>query len=107
MMKRTRNWHVSLLPILVIFHWFDALQCSATQALRGYRQTWIPMLIYAFALWGLGLGLGYTLAFAPWPWLSQTPHGAVGFWWAQTLSLVVAAIALHWEFSRISRFGTT
>ena len=92
-----------LLPILVIFHWFDALQCSATQALRGYRQTWIPMLIYAFALWGLGLGLGYALAFAPWPWLSHIPHGAVGFWWAQTLSLVVAAIALHWEFARINR----
>ena len=92
-----------LLPIIVVFHWFDALQCSATQSLRGYRQTLVPMLIYAVALWGIGLGLGYSLAFAPWPELWQTPRGALGFWGAQTLSLVVAAAALHWDFARISR----
>ena len=67
------------------------------------RSAMIPMLIYAVALWGLGLGLGYALAFAPWPSLWSTPRGAVGFWIAQTLSLVVAAIALHWELARISR----
>ena len=93
-----------LFPILLVFHWFDAIQCSATQSLRGYRQTLVPMLIYAFALWGIGLGLGYVLAFAPWPaWWPATPLGAVGFWWAQTASLAVAAVALHWEFARISR----
>ena len=93
-----------LFPILVVFHWFDSLQCSATQALRGYRQTLVPMLIYAFALWGIGLGAGYVLAFAPWPELwPPAALGATGFWWAQTTSLVVAAAALHWEFARISR----
>jgi multidrug resistance protein, MATE family len=97
-----------LFPILMVFHWFDAIQCSATQSLRGYRQTLVPMLIYAVALWGIGLGLGYVLAFAPWPapwplWLPVRPLGATGFWWAQTASLAVAAVALHWEFARISR----
>ena len=93
-----------LFPILVVFHWFDAIQCSATQSLRGYRQTLVPMLIYAVALWGIGLGLGYVLAFAPWParWF-PLPLGATGFWWAQTLGLALAAGALHWEFARISR----
>ncbi|MEP7084334.1 MAG: MATE family efflux transporter, partial [Betaproteobacteria bacterium] len=93
-----------LFPLLVVFHWFDAIQCSATQSLRGYRQTLVPMLIYAVALWGIGLGVGYLLAFAPWPahWL-PTPLGAIGFWLAQAASLVVCAIALNWEFARISR----
>ena len=92
-----------LFPVLVVFHWFDAVQCSATQALRGYRQTLVPMVVAALALWGIGLGVGYVLAFGTWPALSPTAHGALGFWWAQTASLVVAAIALHWEFRRISR----
>jgi MATE family multidrug resistance protein len=93
-----------LFPILIVFHWFDAIQCSATQSLRGYRQTLVPMFIYAFALWGIGLGAGYVLAFAPWPaWWPATPLGATGFWWAQVASLAVAAAALHWEFARISR----
>lgn len=98
---------LELLTILVVFHWFDAVQCLATQALRGYQQTWIPMVIYAISLWGVGMGVGYVLAFAQWPdgspvpWLS--PLGAAGFWYAQTASLVVAASALYWEFDRVSR----
>lgn len=98
---------LELLTILVVFHWFDAVQCLATQALRGYQQTWIPMLIYAVALWGVGMGVGYVLAFAQWPgggeirWLQ--PLGAAGFWYAQTASLVVAGAALYWEFGRVSR----
>ena len=98
---------LELLTILVVFHWFDAVQCLATQALRGYQQTWIPMVIYAISLWGVGMGVGYVLAFAQWPdgtavrWLS--PLGAAGFWYAQTASLVVAALALYWEFDRVSR----
>jgi len=98
---------LELLPIVVVFHWFDALQCSATQALRGYQQALVPMLIYAVALWGIGLGIGYVMAFATWPggspvtWL--VPRGAPGFWLAQTASVIVAGAALHWEFGRISR----
>ncbi|MEP6702786.1 MAG: MATE family efflux transporter [Betaproteobacteria bacterium] len=96
-----------LFPLLVVFHWFDALQCSASQALRGYQQTWVPMLIYGVSLWGIGVGVGYAQAFALWPdgspitWL--TPMGPRGFWTAQTASLVVAGAALLWEFNRISR----
>jgi MATE family multidrug resistance protein len=98
---------LELLPVIVVFHWFDAWQCSATQALRGYQQALVPLLIYAFALWGIGLGVGYLLAFASWPggvpvsWVA--PSGAFGFWLAQTASVLVAGAALHWEFSRISR----
>ena len=98
---------LELFPILVVFHWFDAVQCIATQALRGYQQTLIPMLIYAVSLWGIGLGVGYLFAFGAWPgggsasWLQ--PMGAAGFWYAQTVALVVAAGALYWDLARVSR----
>jgi MATE family multidrug resistance protein len=98
---------LTLLPILVVFHWFDAVQCVLTQALRGYQQTWIPMLIYALALWGIGLGIGYLFAFGQWPTGNPIPLleglGARGFWYLQTIGNIAAATALFWEFGRVSR----
>ena len=95
-----------LFPVLLLFHWFDAQQVTALQALRGYQQTVVPTLIYAFSLWGIGVGVGYMFAFAPWPALwPNFPLGAIGFWWAQTASLAVAGAALFWDFRRISRPG--
>ncbi len=93
---------LELFPILVAFHWFDALQCVATQTLRGYQQTLIPMLIYAFALWGIGVGVGYALAFGTWPTIWAEPLGARGFWYAQAASLVVCTVALWYEFRRVA-----
>ncbi|MEO8133724.1 MAG: MATE family efflux transporter [Betaproteobacteria bacterium] len=95
-----------LFPVLLLFHWFDAQQVTVLQALRGYQQTVVPTLIYAFSLWGIGLGVGYLAAFAPWPAIwPNVPLGAIGLWWAQTASLAVAGAALFWEFRRISRPG--
>jgi MATE family multidrug resistance protein len=58
------------------------------------------MVIYAISLWGVGLGGGYLLG------LTSTfgpPRGAAGFWFAATISLMVASVAVTTYFLRISK----
>lgn len=78
------------LPLLVwiwFFHLADALQTVAAYVLRAYHVATLPMVIYVVALWGVGIGGGYWLAF-------ENGQGALGFWRAATLGLVVAAVLL-------------
>ena len=53
----------SLLIFGCLYHVFDAMQSVSSFALRGYRVTRLPMIIYGVMLWGVGLGGGYMLAF--------------------------------------------
>lgn len=82
---------LSLVPYLVSFHIFDALQTVAGFVLRAYKQAVAPMLIYTFALWGIGLTGGYWIAFHP---VFGQPLGVGGLWIAASASLMVAAGAL-------------
>ena len=58
-----------LIMLVALYHLGDALQAVAVNALRGYKRSVIPMLIYGTLLWGLGLGggilLGLTDTFGP------------------------------------------
>ena len=83
---------LSLLGVAAVFHVFDAAQGMSSFVLRGYRQTFWPMLIYGVALWGLGLGGGMWIGFHPTP--LGPPLGAFGFWLAAVAGLGVAAVAL-------------
>ncbi len=85
---------LSLIGLAVLFHVFDAVQGMSTFILRGYRQTFWPMVIYGVALWGFGLGGGAWIAFSATP--IGAPRGALGFWEAATAALAVAAAALAW-----------
>ena len=85
---------LSLLGLAALFHVFDAVQGMGSFVLRGYRQTFWPMVIYGVALWGLGLGGGAWLAYNP-SFLGP-PRGAVGFWEAATLAIGITAAALAW-----------
>lgn len=82
---------LSLVPYLVGFHVFDALQTVSSFVLRAYKQAVAPMLVYTFALWGIGLGGGYWIAFHP---VFGQPLGIDGLWIAASVSLMVAAGAL-------------
>lgn len=66
----------SLILFGILYHVFDAMQCVSSFALRGYRVTFWPMVIYGVLLWGVGLfGLATT-----WPSLANpfsTPLAAV------------------------------
>jgi multidrug resistance protein, MATE family len=60
-----------LIAIAAIFQIFDGMQVIATGALRGYRDTFVPMLPAAGGYWGAGFIGGWLLAF-------PLGYGAVG-----------------------------
>jgi MATE family multidrug resistance protein len=96
-----------LLIYVALFQVFDTAQVVIVNALRGYKITVIPMLVYTVALWGIGLGGGYALGLESVPVANAlglaTPMGAAGFWLAGVASLVVATLILFAYFASVSR----
>jgi MATE family multidrug resistance protein len=84
----------ALLGVAAMFQIVDGIQISAAGALRGIKDTRIPMLIGVVTYWGLGLTSGYWLGL-------RLGFGGVGLWWGLAIGLLVAACVLTW------RFGTT
>jgi multidrug resistance protein, MATE family len=76
-----------LIVIAAIFQVFDGMQVIAAGALRGYKDTMVPMVLASFGYWGAGFGGGWLLAF-------PLGYGAVGLWWGLALGLAVVAILL-------------
>ncbi len=76
-----------LIVIAALFQVFDGMQVIAVGALRGYRDTVVPMLLAAFGYWGAGFAGGWLLAF-------PLGYGAVGLWWGLALGLAVVAVLL-------------
>lgn len=76
-----------LLTIAALFQVFDGMQTIAAGALRGYKDTMVPMLLASLAYWGAGFGGGWLLAF-------PLGYGAVGVWGGLAFGLAAAAIVL-------------
>jgi len=87
---------VSLLYIGALFQLSDGLQTSAAGALRGYKDTRIPMIITVIAYWLVGFPLA---------WLFGIPlHLGPQMIWAGFIAgLTVAAALLLRRFLRLSR----
>lgn len=83
-----------LLAWVAVFHIADAGQALTSFVLRAHRITTVPLLIYAFAIWGVGLGGGFVLGFDTLGLAPPALHGARGFWAAATLGLAIAALGL-------------
>ena len=92
---------ITLIGWTAVFHVFDAGQGISGFALRGYKNTLWPMVIYGVSLWGIGLLGGYWIAFNQTP--LGSPRGALGFWEAATVALALAAISLTWLANVVSR----
>ena len=80
-----------LILFAALFQIADVIQVTAISALRGYRDTRVPMLIMMLSFWGICLPLGYVLTFTD---LLVPAMGAPGFWIGLTLGLSVAAVLL-------------
>jgi MATE family multidrug resistance protein len=81
-----------LIAIAALFQVFDGVQTIAAGALRGYKDTAVPMLLAALGYWGFGFIGGLLFAF-------PLGHGAVGLWWGLALGLAVVALLLALRLS--------
>ena len=86
-----------LLAFAALFQIADVLQVTCISALRGYKDTGIPLFIMLFSFWGVGLPLGYILTFTDWLVPSL---GAAGFWVGLTAGLTSASLLLGWRLFR-------
>ena len=76
----------------------DTIQVLSSGALRGLRDTRVPMLIAIFSYWGIGMPTAYTLAFvAGW--------GGIGIWWGLAIGLAASAALMTGRFIRRERRG--
>jgi MATE family multidrug resistance protein len=91
---------VYLLMFGAFFQVADVLQVAAINALRGYCDTRIPMLIVLLSFWVVAMPLGYLLTFTE---LFGFTMGAAGFWIALIVGLSIASILLSWRLMRVSR----
>lgn len=91
---------VGLLYLNALYQIPDAFQVGAAAALRGYKDTRIPLVMIVVAYWVIGLPLGYSLSLTG---LLGGPLGARGFWISLIVGLSVAALLLGLRLARVVR----
>ena len=84
-----------LLVLAGLFQFSDGIQVAANGALRGLKDTRIPMFITMFAYWCVGMPIGWWLAF-------PQGLGARGMWMGLIAGLSMAAILLSRRFWKLA-----
>lgn len=79
-----------------IFQLADGLQVAASGALRGLKDTRVPMFLTAFAYWLVGMPLGWWMTF-------HQGFGARGMWMGLIAGLSAAAVLLMLRFAWMLR----
>jgi len=85
-----------LMVIAAVFQIFDGLQAVASRALRGIKDTLVPLWLAGFGYWVLGIGGGSLLAF-------PFGLGATGLWFGLAAGLIATGTLLAWRFERLTR----
>lgn len=81
--------------IAAIFQVVDGTQVTTQGALRGLKDTKVPMIICGLGYWVFGLGSGIPLAF----WFD---FGGIGLWWGLAIGLAVSASLLFLRWRHMS-----
>lgn len=83
-----------------VFQVSDAMQVTLIAALRGLRDTRVPMLLNLAAFWGIGAPIGYVAAY-------RTPLGPEGLWLGLIVGLTASALLqgmrLRWRLDRATQ----
>ncbi len=85
-----------LLVLAAAFQLSDGLQVASAGALRGFKDTRMPMLITLVAYWGTGLPLAWALGF-------KLDYGPVGVWVGLIAGLTAAGALLVVRFAWFTR----
>lgn len=97
-----------LLLLCALFQIFDASQVVSVGALRGFKDTTVPMILATISYWGLGMPAGFILAFGIGEFNGL---GAIGFWYGLVFGLLVASILqfmrLRWVTNNADKFAPT
>ncbi|VVT05485.1 MATE family efflux transporter [Erythrobacter sp. EC-HK427] len=88
------------LVIAAAFQLSDGLQAVAAGALRGLKDTRMPMWIAVFSYWVPGFGLAAGLGLG-------TQLGGTGVWIGLATGLTFAAVLLIWRWNRREALGLT
>lgn len=91
-----RDIGVTLLLMAAIFQISDGLQVAGAGALRGLKDTKVPMYANMVAYWIIGIPLGYILGF-------PLGYGPIGLWIGLIAGLTVAAIFHNIRFWMLSK----
>ena len=86
----------SILPIAAAFQLFDGTQIIATGALRGLKDTRVPLLYAVVAYWPIGFGTSVLLGF-------QLGLGGLGIWIGLAFGLATLSALGIWRFHRRER----
>jgi len=89
-----------LLVLCALFQVVDFVQIVSWGALRGYKDTKIPMYLQLISYWMIGFPVAYVLGFTD---LVGEPMGASGYWIGFIVGLSTAATLLTLRFYSISR----
>jgi len=87
---------IALLGVAAMFQLADGIQAIAAGALRGIRDTRVPMLIGVASYWGAGFSCAWLLGF-------QLGWGSRGIWLGLAIALMLAASVLAWRFHQQTR----
>ncbi len=87
--KIVREAAAHLLLFAALFQLSDAIQVNCCGALRGCKDTKVPMFLMIFAYWGIGLPVGYGIGIVG---FTSIEPGAEGFWIGLICGLTVSAI---------------
>ena len=87
-----------LMMFLALYQIVDDAQAVALGCLRGYKDTFVPMIFGLIGYWLIALPVGHYLANGPYEIL----NGAAGYWTGMAFGLACVAVCATIRLSRIT-----
>ena len=86
-----------LIIFLAVYQVVDATQAVALGCLRGYKDTFVPMIFGLIGYWIVALPIGHYLAHGP----ITALQGAAGYWTGMALGLTCVATFATLRLSKL------
>jgi len=98
--KQVIDLAAHLLIFAAMFQLADAFVVPTQGALRGYKDTFVPLLLAILAYWVIALPLGYLLGLTD---VLGKASGAEGFWISLVVGLAISGLLMTGRLIRVSK----